>query len=364
MNSNNYCVIMAGGIGSRFWPLSRQKKPKQFLDILGTGKSLIQLTFDRFAQIMPRENIYIVSNEDYAELIKQHIPDITDEQVLLEPMRRNTAPCIAYANNKIIAKNPNANIVVAPSDHVILMEKAFLDVVSMGLDHVANNDVLLTLGINPSRPETGYGYIQIDGGKENIEINKTIRRVKTFTEKPDHKMAQLFLDSGDFFWNSGLFFWSIKSIDAAFDSNLPEVNNLFKKGAYLYNTDKEQAFINDTYTNCKNISIDYGIMEKADNVEVVIADFGWSDLGTWGSLYDMSDKDGNGNVAKDKKVFLYESNDCLVKIPDGKLSVIQGLDDHIIVDSDDVLLICRKQEEQRIKQFVNDIKLELGDSHL
>lgn len=364
MNSNNYCVIMAGGIGSRFWPLSRQKQPKQFLDILGTDKSLIQLTFERFAQIMPRENIYIVTNEDYAELIRKHIPNITDDQVLLEPMRRNTAPCIAYAHNKILTINPNANIVVAPSDHVILMEKAFLDVVSMGLDHVANSDVLLTLGINPSRAETGYGYIQINGGKGKIEINKSIRKVKTFTEKPDYKMAQLFLDSGDFFWNSGLFFWSAKTIDAAFNSYLPDVNALFKKGADFYYTDKEQSFVNSTYTNCKNISIDYGIMEKADNVEVVIADFGWSDLGTWGSLYDMSTKDENRNVAKDKKVFLYESSDCLVKIPDNKLSVIQGLDDHIVVDTDDVLLICKKKEEQRIKQFVNDIKLELGGSYL
>lgn len=364
MNSNNYCVIMAGGIGSRFWPFSRQKQPKQFLDILGTGKSLLQLTFERFAQIMPRENIYIVSNEDYDELIKKHIPGISDEQVLLEPMRRNTAPCIAYANNKILKINPDANIVVAPSDHVILMEKAFLDVVSLGLAHVANKDVLLTLGITPNRPETSYGYIQVDEETTDITVNKTIRKVKTFTEKPDVTMAQLFLDSGDFFWNSGLFFWSLKTITNSFEAFLPEVNEHFKKGNSLYNTIGEQEFIYDTYTNCKNISIDYGIMEKAENVDVLIADFGWSDLGTWGSLYDMSEKDSNNNVAKDKKVFLYESKDCLVKIPDNKLSVIQGLEDHIVVDSKDVLLICKKSEEQRIKQFVNDIKLELGDAYL
>lgn len=364
MNKDSYCVIMAGGIGSRFWPLSRSKYPKQFLDILGVGKSLIQMTYQRFAEIMPEENILIVSNEEYADLIKKQIPSITDNQILLEPMRRNTAPCIAYANHKIQALNPNANIVVAPSDHVILKEHDFLNVVQHGLNHVSNNDVLLTLGIQPSRPETGYGYIQINGEKDKIKVNETICKVKTFTEKPDHKMAQVFLDSGDFYWNSGLFFWSLKSIQKSFEQLLPEVNNLFLEGAAVYNTPGEQGFIEKTYTNCKNISIDYGIMEKATNVDVLCADFGWSDLGTWGSLFDMSPKDENNNSANSKKVFLYETKDCLVNIPGKKLAVIQGLEDHIIVDSDDVLLICSKNEEQRIKQFVNDVKLEAGNDFI
>lgn len=231
MNSDNYCVIMAGGIGSRFWPYSRTKEPKQFKDILGTGRSLLQSTFDRFAQIIPNENILIVSNEDYAELILEQLPDIKPEQVLLEPMRRNTAPCIAYANHRIKTVNPNANIVVAPSDHIILKEKQFLDVVNSGLTFVKENEALLTLGIQPHRPETGYGYIQISGDKENIALNESFRRVKTFTEKPDHELAQKFLESGDFFWNSGMFFWSLQSINNAFDNYLPDINNLFLEGS-------------------------------------------------------------------------------------------------------------------------------------
>ena len=355
---------MAGGIGSRFWPLSKSKKPKQFLDILGTGKSLIQLTYERFANLMPEKNILIVSNEEYAGLIKEQIKGITDEQILLEPMRRNTAPCIAYACYKIKQKCEEANIVVAPSDHVILKEQDFLNVVEKGLNHVENNDVLLTLGIQPSRPETGYGYIQLSGGKENIVVNESIRKVKTFTEKPDHKMAQVFLDSGDFFWNSGLFFWSLKSILSSFETNLPEVSKLFAAGMDKYNTEEEQQFINDTYPTCANISIDYGIMEKADNVDVLCADFGWSDLGTWGSLYDISDKDDNQNAIKAEKVFTYETKNCLVSINDNKIAVLQGLDDFIVVDSGDVLMVCNKNEEQRIKQFVNDIKINGGENYI
>lgn len=355
---------MAGGIGSRFWPSSRSSMPKQFLDILGTGNSLIQMTYYRFSQIMPEENILIVSNEEYADLIYKQIPSITKDQVLLEPMRRNTAPCIAYANHKILSKNENANIVVAPSDHVILKEKDFLEVVNKGLKHVEENNVLLTLGIQPSRPETGYGYIQIEGDKDSLVVNESIRKVKTFTEKPDLKMANLFLDSGDFFWNSGIFFWSLKTILKSFEDHLPEVNNLFKTEGNIYNTNEEEGFIQKTYTNCRNISIDYGIMENAENVDVLCADFGWSDLGTWGSLFDMSDKDDNRNAVKASKTFLYETKDCLIKLPDGKLAVIQGLEDHIVVDSNDILLICSKQEEQRIKNFVNDVKLETGDTYI
>lgn len=363
MKSNNFCVIMAGGIGSRFWPYSRSEMPKQFLDILGTGRSLLQLTYDRFVQVMPSENILIVSNEDYSEIILEQLPDLRPEQVLLEPMRRNTAPCIAYANHKIKSVNPDANIVVAPSDHIILKETKFLEVVKSGLNFVEENSALLTLGIQPSRPETGYGYIQFSGDKENITLNESFREVKTFTEKPDLDLAQKFLESGDFFWNSGMFFWSLNSINTAFDNYLPDVQNLFKEGADVYNTSGEKEFIAATYSKCKNISIDYGIMEKAENVHVLCADIGWSDLGTWGSLYDISKKDSFANFTKGGKAFLYDTKDCLITLPDGKIAVIQGIEDSIIVDSKDVLLICNKKEEQRIKQFVNDVQLEVGEKY-
>jgi mannose-1-phosphate guanylyltransferase len=356
---------MAGGIGSRFWPLSRTRKPKQFLDILGTGRSLIQQTFDRFSKILPKENILIVSNEEYGDIILQQLPEISREQVLLEPMRRNTAPCIAYANYKIREIEPEANIVVAPSDHLIMKEQDFLEVVKKGLDFVEKNEALLTLGIQPSRPETGYGYIQINGQKESeIIVNESLRKVKTFTEKPDLKMAKVFLESGDFFWNSGIFFWSLDSITQAFENYLSDVDGLFKEGTGIYNTDGEHDFIATTYPKCKNISIDYGIMEKAENVYVLCADFGWSDLGTWGSLYDMSHKDKTGNAIQGKNVFSYDNKNCIVNLPHDKLAVIQGLDDYIIVDSDNILLICRKEDEQEIKQFVNDVRLEKGEDYI
>lgn len=355
---------MAGGIGSRFWPYSRSKKPKQFLDILGTGRTLLQSTFDRFVQVVPAENIYIVSNAEYASLILEQLPELTSSQVLLEPMRRNTAPCIAYANYKIGSICPEANIVVAPSDHIILKETQFLNVVSTGLDFVSKQNALLTLGIQPSRPETGYGYIQFAGETNNLNLNSTIRKVKTFTEKPNLELAQKFVESGDFFWNSGIFFWSLGSINEAFNKHLPEVDQLFKEGIREYNTGNEIKFIEETYPKCPNISIDYGVMEKADNVHVLCADIGWSDLGTWGSLFEISAKSENNNVISGGMSFLYESSDCLVKLPENKLAVIQGLDDVIIVDTDDVLLICKKQEEQRIKQFVNDIKLQNGDKFI
>lgn len=355
---------MAGGIGSRFWPYSRAKAPKQFLDVLGTGRTLLQLTYDRFVKIIPKENILIVSNEDYAEIILEQLPDIESDQVLLEPMRRNTAPCIAYANHRIKSINPKANIVVAPSDHIILKEKEFTEIVESGLSFVETNEALLTLGIQPHRPETGYGYIQIAGDKDNIKLNESFRKVKTFTEKPNHELARKFLESGDFFWNSGMFFWSLSSINKAFEQFLPDINNLFEEGAQLYKTEKEKEFITGTYSKCKNISIDYGIMEKANNVHVLCADIGWSDLGTWGSLYDISDKDENNNFSKGGKSFLYDTKDCLITIPNNKLAVIQGVEDVIIVDSQDVLLICKKDQEQNIKQYVNDVKLSAGDKYI
>lgn len=355
---------MAGGIGSRFWPLSRTKKPKQFLDILGTGRTLLQQTFDRFARIIPKENILIVTNEEYRDIILDQLPDIKPEQILLEPMRRNTAPCIAYANYRIREIEPEANIVVAPSDHLILKENDFLNVVQRGLDFVSSNEALLTLGIQPGRPETGYGYIQISGDKDSVVVNESLRKVKTFTEKPDLKMATLFLESGDFYWNSGIFFWSLPSITKAFENHLPDVDALFNEGAGVYGSSQETEFIAKTYPKCKNISIDYGIMEKADNVHVLCADFGWSDLGTWGSLYEMSPKDEYENSVQGKGVFSYDTANCLINLPNNKLAVIQGLENYIIVDSDNILLICRKEDEQKIKNYVNDVKLEKGEEYI
>ncbi len=360
---NNYCVIMAGGVGSRFWPLSRMNKPKQFLDILGTGRTLLQMTFDRFQSICPVENIYIVTSTIYKEIILEQLPELTEEQILLEPARRNTAPCIAYANYKIFKKNPNANIVTAPSDHLILKEDEFKKVIKEGLEFASKKDALLTLGIKPSRPETGYGYIQVNGNK-NITENKNIYKVKTFTEKPDKKLAKVFHESGEFFWNSGIFIWSLKSIMKAFETNLPEIDALFRDGISIYNTEKEPEFISHTYYECKNISIDYGIMEKADNVYVYCSDFGWADLGTWGSLHENSSKDDNKNAILGNNVFSYELENCIVNMPKDKLVVLQGLKDLIIVESDNILLVCKKEDEQEIKQYVNDVKLKLGEKYL
>ncbi|MGC9344133.1 MAG: mannose-1-phosphate guanylyltransferase, partial [Bacteroidales bacterium] len=312
MNKKDYCIIMAGGVGSRFWPLSRTSNPKQFLDILGIGKSLLQQTFDRFSKLIPTENIYIVSNAEYSDIIREQIPEIPVENILLEPYRRNTAPCIAYASYRIKVKDPEARMVVAPSDHLILKEEAFLKVVKDGLNFVGEHDNLLTIGIQPNRPETGYGYIQVDGN-HIVENNDVVfNKVKTFTEKPDIKLAKVFLESGEFFWNSGIFFWSIESILSSLKDFLPEINKSFSEGFDLYGTDREADFIQETYSGCKNISIDYGIMEKAENVYVLTADFGWSDLGTWGSLYEHKEKDEEENVTIGDTIFLYDTRDSII----------------------------------------------------
>jgi mannose-1-phosphate guanylyltransferase len=358
MMKNNYCIIMAGGVGSRFWPFSRNNRPKQFLDFFGTGRSLLQMTFDRFRHLVPAENILIVSNVIYRDLILEQLPEIQASQVLLEPNRRNTAPCIAYAVNRIKAITDQANIIVAPSDHLILREIDFLETIKTGLDFVENNNNLLTLGIKPSRPETGYGYIQIDEGETSL------RRVKTFTEKPNAELAQIFYETGEFFWNSGIFLWNLQTIDKAFTQLLPDVANRFKAGKELYNTEKEQAFIDEMYPSCPNISIDYGIMEKAENVYVLCSDFGWTDLGTWGSLYEMSPKDENNNVTLKCKTKFYESSNNIVALPPEKLAVIQDLEGYIVAESDNVLLICKLEEEQRIRQFVNDVSVSLDEKYI
>jgi mannose-1-phosphate guanylyltransferase len=360
MKNNNYCVIMAGGIGTRFWPISRTSHPKQFIDILGTGQTLIQQTYNRFLRICGKENIFIVTNEIYRELVKQQLPEISENQIICEPARRNTAPCIAYASYKIHSINPKANIVVAPSDHIILNEDNFTEVIESALEASASHDWLLTLGIKPSRPDTGYGYIQFCSEKVYPK-NDRLRKVKTFTEKPAIEMAKQFLKSGDFLWNAGIFIWQVKNILKAFGDYLPEVDQIFKSGAKKYNTPQEKTFIKNAYAMCKNISIDYGVMEKANNVYVLQSDFGWSDLGTWGSLYDTREKNKEGNTIVGKNVIVYDSKNCIVNMPNDKLVVMQGLNDYIVVESDNILLICKKTDEQQIRQFVNDVKVEKGE---
>ncbi len=363
MNTHTYSVIMAGGIGSRFWPMSRTNYPKQFLDILGTGQTLIQQTYERMLRFTPKGQVFIVTNAQYKDLVKKQLPEIGGDQILLEPARRNTAPCVAYAAYKIQGLDPDANIVVAPSDHLILKEDEFVRVIDLAVETAANNDVLLTLGIRPSRPDTGYGYIQYNEG-QSLDIEE-VSKVKTFTEKPDLELAKKFLESGDFLWNSGIFIWSAKSIIKAFDDHLLEVGQLFQEGADLLNTEKESEFIGRIYPSCKNISIDYGIMEKARNVYTVPAEFGWSDLGTWGSLYTHVEHDGNGNaVVGGKNVMMYDSKRNLVSTSGDKLVVIQGLEDFIVVNTNNALLICKKDDEQMIKQFVAEAKIEKGDKYV
>ena len=367
---NNYCVIMAGGVGSRFWPFSRNDRPKQFLDFFGTGRSLLQMTVDRFRPLVPIENMLVVTNIAYKQLILEQVPDLEEKQILCEPARRNTAPCIAYAVSHIraiclrkaglTAQNQDwsrpemqVNMVVAASDHLILEEETFRNTISKAFDFVAQHKAILTLGMCPTRPETGYGYIQYNKEADAISTSD-IFPVKTFTEKPNLEMAKVFVDSGEFLWNSGIFVWNLQTISEAFRYLLPEVADRFREGELLMGTDKEEAFIEEIFPKCPNISIDYGIMEKANNVYVMPSSFGWSDLGTWGSLYELSDKDEQHNVSLHSEALFYESEGNVVTLEPGKLAVIQGMQDMIVAEQNGVLLICKKEEEQRIKQFVTD----------
>jgi len=355
---------MAGGIGSRFWPLSKNDKPKQFIDILGTGQTLLQQTFDRFKSICLIENIFVVTNRKYEDLVLSQIPEVLPENVLLEPLRRNTAPCIAYANYSILLKNKNANIIVAPSDHLILNEQEFKRVILHALEFSKQNDALLTLGIKPNRAETGYGYIQINNLSKKSSESTEITKVKTFTEKPDFEMAKIFFESGEFYWNSGIFIWSLDAITKAFETYLPDVNDIFKKGLSESTAAFDNVFIDKAYSECKNISIDYGIIEKAKNVYVLCADFGWSDLGTWGSLYENSVKDEHNNTIIGENILTYDTKECINNKSNDKLAVIHGLKDFIVVESEGIILICKKKEEQKIRQFVNDVKLKKGESFI
>ena len=360
MNKNTYAAIMAGGIGSRFWPASRTAKSKQFLDILGTGRTLIQATYDRFLKICPKENIFILTHTDYIDLVKQQLPDITDEQILTEPARKNTAPCIAYSAFKINKLNPDANIIVAPSDHIILNEPEFVRIAELAVDFVSKNNALATLGIRPTRPDTGYGYIQYF----EDETSEGIHKVKTFTEKPEKEVAKQFLKSGDFLWNGGIFIWNVKSILSSLEKNLIQVYDAFVEAEPDILTPNEKDAVEKAFITCPSISIDYGIMEKADNVYTLPSSFGWSDLGTWASTYDNLEKDYLGNAVAGHNVMVIDATNNMVHADNNKLVVLQGLDEFVIVDTHDVLLICKKDKEQEIKEYVAEIKRNKGDKYI
>lgn len=361
-NDNNYCVIMAGGVGSRFWPLSKTKCPKQFLDILGTGKSFIRSTFERFLPLIPAENFLVVTSDIYRDLVLEHLPELRADQVLCEPVRRNTAPCIAYASYRIKAMNPKANIIVTPSDHLILNEVEFRNIVSQGIEFVSKSTNLLTIGIKPSRPETGYGYIQVD--TQGHSGMKSICKVRTFTEKPNLEMAKVFMDSGEFFWNSGIFIWSVTGIVQALNRYLPEVSEHFASGQDVYGTPAEQAFIDELYPRCENISIDYGVMEKADNVYVRCGDFGWSDIGTWGSLYQHATKDCEGNAVTSGDVLTYNTKNSIISLPAGRVAVVEGLDGYLVAEKDGTLLICKLEGEQNIRNYVEDVRYKFSEDYV
>ncbi len=357
--NNTYVLIMAGGVGSRFWPKSRNHFPKQFIDILGIGKSLLQLTYERFAKICPKENIYILSNRKYLGLIQEQLKGILVNNILLEPSRNNTAPCIAYASYKILKENPDANIVVAPSDHLILKETEFLDKITQALDYTAQEDALVTLGISPTRPDTGYGYINF-----HKEVVDGVHKVERFLEKPILEKAKAYVASGDYLWNAGIFIWRAQSIQNAFRNYAPEIHQLFERGNEVYNTNEEESFIEEHYPQSPNISIDYAILEKADNVYTIPADIGWSDLGTWVSLHEVSEKDDSNNALSVENSHIEETENCIIHLPKGKAAVIKGLKDYIVVDDGKVLLIYPKSNEQEIKPVAEEMAATFGDEYL
>jgi len=360
MNKHNYVVIMAGGIGSRFWPMSRQDFPKQFLDILNSGKTLIQWTYDRFASFIPIENIYVVTSHEYVDIVEAQLPNLPIENILGEPSRKNTAPCIAYISFKLQQKDPKASLIVAPADHLILDTTAFTKVCLEALNFVNKHNAFITLGIKPTQPNTGYGYIQ----REQHTVTDNVYKVKTFTEKPNLELAKTFLSSGDFLWNAGIFIWQVKNVIQAFEKYLPEMYDVFVAEKDAFNTPGEKKALEHIYPLCTNISIDFGIMEKADNVYVIPSSFGWSDLGTWNSAYENLEKDYLENAVAGKNVVVIDATKCMVHAPEKKLLVLQGLDNFIIVDTEDVLLICKRDKEQEIKEYVAEVKRNIGDHYL
>jgi mannose-1-phosphate guanylyltransferase len=357
---HHYAIIMAGGVGTRFWPMSTTQRPKQFLDILGSGETLLQQTYQRLLKVCNNDNIYVVTSLHYEQLVAEQLPALLKENILCETARKNTAPCVAFASYKIHKRDPQAITIVAPSDHLIKKEDTFVKAIGSCFEKAAAEDCLITLGIKPTRPDTGYGYIQFVES-DIIEKDKRIKKVKTFTEKPDIEMANFFLDSGDFLWNSGIFIWSTQSIINAIEKHDPELANVFKEGWEFYNTEKEKQFLDRAYATCKNISIDYSVLEKADNVYVRSSILGWSDLGTWGSLYGQIDHDSDKNALVGKNIITYNCNNCIVQVPKEKLVVLQGLEGYIVVESEGVLMICKKEDEQQIRNFVNDVKVKKGE---
>jgi mannose-1-phosphate guanylyltransferase len=360
MNRHHYVVIMAGGIGSRFWPMSRTNYPKQFLDILNTGKTLIQATFDRFTNFIPEENIFVVTTQDYVNIVKKQLPKLPIQNILGEPSRKNTAPCIAYISFKLLQLDPKASLIVAPSDHLILDNIAFNKVCLEALSFVNKHNAFITLGIKPTHPNTGYGYIQY----EQHAVTDNVFKVKTFTEKPNLELAKAFIASGEFLWNAGIFVWQVKNIISAFEKYLPEMYDVFAAEKEKFNTPGEQAALQQLYPLCTSISIDFGIMEKADNVYVIPSSFGWSDLGTWNSAYENLEKDYYSNAVAGNNVIAFETRGCMVHTPHDKLILLQGLEDYIVVDTKDVLLICKKEKEQDIKEYVAEVKRNKGDKFL
>lgn len=350
---SQHLVIMAGGVGSRFWPMSTPQRPKQFIDILGCGRTLLQLTFDRFAGICPNENIWVVTSAAYAQLVRQQLPEIPVSNILLEPCRRNTAPCIAYVSWRIKSQDPMANIVVSPSDHVVLNQQEFQRVVTSALNFTAETDAIVTLGMKPTRPETGYGYIQADLSVACVR-NREIYQVDAFHEKPDLQKAKSYIAQKNFFWNSGLFVFRVGTIINALRIYAPEISEIFENLLPVYGTDREQQAIDERFPDCPSVSIDYAVMEKADEIYVFPADFGWSDLGTWGSLREQSPRDIQGNAVIGQKVTLYESRNCIIHAADERRVVVQGLDGYIVAEKDNTLLICRLADEQLIRQFAEE----------
>ena len=348
---------MAGGIGSRFWPMSRKSKPKQFLDILGTGKSFIRHTYERFVKIVPSENFLVVTNQLYKDLVLEHIPELNEDQVLCEPTGRNTAPCIAYAAYTLLRKDPEAEMIVTPSDHLILNEDAFRDIIEECLYFASKNSALMTVGLKPSRPETGYGYIQVSD-------SNSISKVKCFTEKPNLELAQTFVQCGEFFWNSGIFIWKVSTIIEAFKKHLPEHHLLFKGIEKAIDAQNERSIVEIAFAESRAVSIDYGIMEKADNVYVRCGEFGWSDVGTWGSVYQHAGKDKYANAKPESGCYTYETKSCIISLPKDKVAVINGLKEYIVVDTQDVLMICPRSEEQNIKKYIDEVKYSNGDKHI
>ncbi|MDG1279395.1 MAG: mannose-1-phosphate guanylyltransferase [Algoriphagus sp.] len=350
MNGRPYIVIMAGGIGTRIWPHSRRRRPKQFLDILGTGRSLLQMTYDRFIEFADQDRFVIITYKKYLNLVKEQLPDLADHQIFVEPLRKNTAACIAYASYKIHSIDPHATLVVSPADHLVLQEGKFAKTISQAIAAAQTTKRLITLGITPNRPETGYGYIQYIDNPDS-----SVKKVKTFTEKPNLKLAKTFLDSGDFVWNSGMFVWKTSSIIHAFEKYMPDLAEVFDEGLGFFGSESEAAFISRAYTQLKSISIDYGIMEKSNHVYVLPSDFGWSDLGSWNSLHEVAKKDNENNVVE-ANAMLYETENCYIKASPDKLVVIQGLDNYLVSENGNVLLICKLDAEKKFREFVTSAR--------